>query len=206
MGGITAEEVRDRLRMMAQVDIGEWELSDGQRGAIVGTLNKMLGDDAMRYLFLGWLFRSDIDFAPLSSKELKPGHWYALWNWIGYSRTDDGLTLVSDLFHHEYTIVLTAALKALADASKEIQRRFGDQAFDVLSALFTGEGAQLTHTFDERQDVQYDFTRPEKVALPESALDRQRKLIEEAREARQRELMRELGYDVDAPENPIVNF
>jgi len=184
-----ANGVRERLRMMARVDIGEWLPTQGQRGACIGTLNKYFGDNTMRHLVLGWLFRDD--FGPLSSKALTPGQWYALWNWIGFSKTDDGQTLVSDLFHNEHALVLTEALRVFNAATLEIQRQFGDEALSILRQA-VALGGIATHTFYDNQEVQYDFKAAVSAASDE-------------KEARQRQLLRELGYDVDDPADTLVN-
>ena len=113
-------ELRADLRVRAYtVNVEEMVvLTRGDMGVITGMLNKTLGDDFTRKVVLGWLFdyngSGDNPTEHLllkSTKELSPGQWYALHEWIDAFKDDEsGAWNCSGIFKDE---VLSAARVAI---------------------------------------------------------------------------------------------
>lgn len=81
-------------------------LDRGERGAITGTLNKHLGNDANRHAVLLWLFGVE------SSHLLSDGQWWAMWNWVGFWQDDGGNWLTNDDFPMEAMYAMLEATKS----------------------------------------------------------------------------------------------
>jgi hypothetical protein len=79
------------------------ELQRGEKGAIIGNLNKFCGDDYVRKRVLAYLFLKGEDYfldasgdkiKTLSTKKLTSGQWYAMKQWQGaWLDEDDGWKL-----------------------------------------------------------------------------------------------------------------
>lgn len=63
-------------------------LTHGQRGGVIGALDKNLGSSVMRRIFLSWAFSPDPLEMEMSSKSLTNGQWYALWSWVDFFEED----------------------------------------------------------------------------------------------------------------------
>jgi hypothetical protein len=59
----------------------------GQRGAVVGALNRFMGGDEHRRAALSWLF--DYSEAEISSSQLSNDQWYALFSWCDFRKDDE---------------------------------------------------------------------------------------------------------------------
>jgi hypothetical protein len=109
----SAQEIRIRLQkdvtLYGRSGEAVTSLSDGQKGAIIGEMNRILGGDQNRRVFLGWVFRGL--GKPLSTKLLKTSHWWALAKWVGLYHDDDGWRASPD-FQREAVRVMDAALKS----------------------------------------------------------------------------------------------
>lgn len=130
------QEVRDKIKDDSLLYKGE-PLSAGHKGAITGHLNKWLGSNDNRYLVLAWLFSTNANFEPVSSKQLEEGDWFALSEWVNAEQDEYGHWEVGDLFPIESALVLRAALKdyysiKFSDRTDEkIQRSIIDSMVDA---------------------------------------------------------------------------
>jgi len=69
-----------------------FEITQGQKGAIIGVLNTALGSDAARQNFLGWLVTGEV--SPMSTKALDNKTWVFLLSWLDWTSAD-GKHLIS---------------------------------------------------------------------------------------------------------------
>ena len=92
----------------------------GKRGVIVGALNGVLdeGDDD-RYRVLAFIFAPDVGL--LSTKQLNPGEWEALWEWVGSYQDDDGWH-TSPEFKTECKMILSLLNKEKAKWNQELEK------------------------------------------------------------------------------------
>lgn len=74
------------------------ELSRGEKGALIGYLNKYGGGDEMRKFVLGWIFSGKI--VMLSTHDLTDGQWAALADWVSPFE-DEGEWKSSVVFQQE---------------------------------------------------------------------------------------------------------
>jgi hypothetical protein len=77
-----ASDVREFVQYWARQEVG-LSLTDGQRGTIIGLLNKHAGGTRDRYRVLKWLFpwrwkRGE----HITTKTLEKAEWYALHHWM----------------------------------------------------------------------------------------------------------------------------
>lgn len=85
-------------------------LSKGQKGAIVGTLQKAWGGDRNRKVCLSWLF-NPVPLKPKSTRDLTEGQWYGLSRWIdSYHDQDEMVWRTQPDFETEALSVLNQAL------------------------------------------------------------------------------------------------
>ena len=109
---------------------GEFEVTTGLKGAITGTLNRLLAEDNHRRIVLSWLFfyneQENKPFVEKSSKELSDGDWYAVHNWMdSWYDEDEATWIISETFKVEIAGVLVAALNQY---NSEVHAR--DELFD----------------------------------------------------------------------------
>lgn len=184
-------EVRKRIRATVLPTSYDFEPTRGQKGAIVGTLNKTFGRDALRYLVCAWLFTDDL--TPKRSKDLTNQEWFALLNWIEFGKVD-GETVVGELFHDEHVAVLNAALKAFAEADWSVQYLYDIDPLEyAVTALSLGG-----EIVEAKEDATTSVTPiGEKQAPPILASSGFRGEKQSARLERERQLLKELGYDVE---------
>jgi hypothetical protein len=126
-----ALEIRNRLREQSRVcdemtsaessTGGRDEISRGEKGAIIGALNRSLGCDEHRRVVLAWLFMDS--FVPMSTKSLTEGQWRTLRDWIGSWKNEDRWE-VSEDFSHESVIVLNEVLRAFLGAKNADRAKF----------------------------------------------------------------------------------
>lgn len=91
-------DLKDLVREYDGIDFG----NPGQRGAVIGHLNKACGGDGERHILFEYLF------GVRSSKELSGAQWYALYRWI--DATDiDGVWLPAPDFEEEANLAIDAA-------------------------------------------------------------------------------------------------
>ncbi len=130
----SAAELRAALRLNA-ARAAPRELSRGERGALIGRLNRVLGSDLGRRAALAYLFGAPEQFQ-LSTRQLTAGQWWALWEWVGFSPGDEpGEWLTAPSFPQEAVLALDAALrqgKATPSAAvREAVRSLGAKLVDV---------------------------------------------------------------------------
>jgi hypothetical protein len=61
----------------------------GQRGAVIGIMNKVAGGDDNRKLILGWLFAEGELFDKLSTHNLTDQQWSALYAWVDFLKDEE---------------------------------------------------------------------------------------------------------------------
>lgn len=94
-------------------------ITPGERGAIIGALNKMLGEDNRREL-------CNRLFHKRSTKEMTPGEWYALACWVGLLNVD-GKWLPQPDFYDEAMAILEMPEKTIKQSTtreKDVKPRF----------------------------------------------------------------------------------
>lgn len=138
-------------------------LNKGQQGAVTGALNKNLGGDEYRKMVLGWLFASDsaLKLAPVSSKTLTDGQWYALWDWIGFYTDETGKWQVSGKFQAEATTVLGEVIRVFT--STPLSKRDGLQKPGELletSLMLDGEISKLLDDDGSLIDSSVQYNNP----------------------------------------------
>jgi hypothetical protein len=84
----------------------------GQRGAVIGIINKIAGGDDNRKLMLGWLFAKEGDlFDKVSTKTLSDEQWAALYAWCDFRKDEEKIIwLPKDTFSQECLACLSAAM------------------------------------------------------------------------------------------------
>lgn len=121
------DEVKAQIQQDA-FDGAPVEISSKARGAITGRLNtvfasgnKRVGGDEARHLVFAWLFErlgqqtepgSDKVITGLSAKSLSNDQWWALSNWVGAWKDENGEWRERDEFPLEAALVLTESMKA----------------------------------------------------------------------------------------------
>ena len=98
---------------------GDMGITPGERGAIIGALNKMLGEDNRREL-------CNRLFHKRSTKEMTPGEWYALACWVGLLNVDGKWRPQPD-FYDEAMAILEMPEKTIKQSTtreKDAKPRF----------------------------------------------------------------------------------
>lgn len=85
----SCDAIKENLRRIADNYDENATLSRGQQGGIIGALDRAFESSILRRRFLAWLFLDDVT-QELSTKNLSPAQWYALWKWIDFYE-DDGV-------------------------------------------------------------------------------------------------------------------
>ena len=85
----------------------------GQRGAVVGVLNRICGGDENRHLLMGWLFSQSEDFFSVkSAKDLSNAQWSALYGWCDFRKDEErNVRLPRPDFVQECLACLTMAIR-----------------------------------------------------------------------------------------------
>jgi hypothetical protein len=109
----SATKLRSDLRQRADRDVPR-ELTRGERGALIGRLNRILGSDAARRTVLAYLFSpAGKRVHELSTRALSVGQWWALWEWVGFTPGDEpGEWLTAPSFPQEALAALNAAIRS----------------------------------------------------------------------------------------------
>lgn len=124
------DEVRDWLRDISDNNYLEETspiaITRGQKGALIGTINRYVGGDENRYTVFAWLFGGDDDrMVAKSSKELAHGDWVALYEWANFYQDADGKWHSSATFAVELALVLTEAVHTFYKMSVKDQEESG---------------------------------------------------------------------------------
>jgi hypothetical protein len=84
----------------------------GQRGAVIGIINKITGGDDNRKLLLGWLFAGEGElFDKVSTKTLLDEQWAALYAWCDFRKDEDRVIWIpKETFAQECLACLSAAM------------------------------------------------------------------------------------------------
>ena len=199
----TALAVKARLRaginIPPDVMYTDANLTKGAVGAIIGTLEKVLGGSDERYLVCGWLFGEDPSI-PMGSKLLGDAHWYALHKWVGFwkdEENDEWKTATE--FEGELLAVYSAAIRGVHDDGIDAQQLAGRDPLAVVDNAVGELGGKITKIVDT-DDAPETQSKP--VVVPKSlrtTLYGRRRLSKDA----ERRLLTELGYD---PDEENVNF
>jgi hypothetical protein len=95
----------DKLKRDIQYDGYAFDrvLTQRQKGAVTGVMNKHMGGSDGRHAVLKWLFGKE------SSKLLTNSEWAALMYWVGFWQDDAGEWQISEDFPTEAAIAVAAA-------------------------------------------------------------------------------------------------
>jgi hypothetical protein len=80
------------------------QLTQGQRGMVIGAMNEALGDDKKRHTVLKFLFNTD------SAKNLADAEFYGLMEWLTISKDSGGTYLPSPIACQELERIVTEAM------------------------------------------------------------------------------------------------
>lgn len=117
---IDALEIRRTIQYYSAHMPTGFTVSRGQKGAVIGKLNTIFGDDANRHLVLGWIFSNGDKLSAMSTRALTINQWYALYSWIGFWKDEDeNQWHVREELWLESVYVLTATIKAFNDLGKD---------------------------------------------------------------------------------------
>ena len=116
MNVASPKAVRKRLAEYAQRPV-DWEITKGDKGAIVGAFNDALQDvpgkleeEHKRYLVWGFCFTPDDQpLTLMRSKNLEDGHIFALKKWVGFYKDDVDEWQQRETFRMEVRQVFTLA-------------------------------------------------------------------------------------------------
>lgn len=116
----------------------------GQRGAVVGVLNRICGGDDNRHLLMGWIFApTGTTFSPKSAKTLSEEQWGALYGWCDFRKDEErNLWVPKPEFVQECLSCLTAAMRDFQRIRLE-QRELLPQPPDLVS-ITTAIGGEIT--------------------------------------------------------------
>jgi hypothetical protein len=145
------------------------EITTGERGAIIGRLNRYLGGDDNRKLALAWLFSHDD--RSLSTKELDNDQWHALIQWIGFWHDDDGWH-VDERFPVECVLILNIAAREYGlskPSEKDPELKPDEMVVDAVSQL----GGMVTNVSDDNGEWSGDGN----VAVPDEAIRRVPRIV-----------------------------
>lgn len=144
-----------REHMQADIVMGEHvQLSRGQRGAVVGYIERSLGLKEFRYLIFSWLFRDK--WTRLSSKDLSNGEWNALFQWVGYHQDADGAWQTDPRFLLESKLVLNQAIKDYYNTPVSERGNFeldGSEYIEIPVAYLDGYVTRITD--EDGEDVEF---------------------------------------------------
>jgi hypothetical protein len=93
--------------------------TQGQRGAVIGIINRVAGGDDNRKLLLGWLFANEGEiFNRVSTKSLDDEQWSALYAWCDFRKDEDRVIWIpKETFSQECLACLSAAMDDYFDVS-----------------------------------------------------------------------------------------
>jgi hypothetical protein len=150
-----SEKVRSNI--WTAVDVAEANPNDihvptkGQRGAVIGIINKIVGGDENRHLLMGWMFAPDMEhFNIISTKTLNDAQWAALYGWIDFRKDEDhNVWLPQPEFVNE-------CLACMSEAMRAYQRvKYGDQHLlpepPELVAIATQLGGEIESVDNNRK-------------------------------------------------------
>lgn len=144
----TAAEVRTDVLRDVQIFSSMQPLSKGRKGALVGHLNKALGSDDNRHLFLGYLFGRDGLLTPVSTKDLSESEWWAIEKFVG-SFEVDGHWKTQQHFHAECFSVLTESIRAFNGLTAFPPVGFEISAVSLVAQAVSQLGGKVTMLLDE---------------------------------------------------------
>ncbi len=119
----------------------------GQRGAVIGILNRVAGGDDNRKLLLGWLFAGEGDiFDRVSTKSLNDEQWASLYAWCDFRKDEDHILWIpKSTFSQECLACLSAAMDDYFDL-KYLEREGLPEPPDIVAtAVEIGQG-EITFT------------------------------------------------------------
>jgi hypothetical protein len=137
------------------------EVTRGERGAIIGTLNRYLGDNENRKLVLAWLFSPDQKY--ISTKTLDNGQWYALKLWIDWWQNPETTEwLPGETFPVEAMLILTEACKqhGLTPPAERDDQLVAPELVEQMAVYLGGVVSNI-------EDDHGNFVRKEEVRLPD---------------------------------------
>lgn len=111
-----AKSIRDAIRaahVQACDNLANIRIpTQGQRGAVIGIINRIAGGDDNRRLLLGWLFAKDDEvFNRISTKTLDDAQWASLYAWCDFSKDEEQMIWKpKDTFKQECLACLSSAM------------------------------------------------------------------------------------------------
>jgi len=134
------------------------EITKNVRGAITGWLNQHMAGDTNRRLSLGWLFLPvESKLREIHARELGDGHWYALYQWIGFWKDADNEWNSNEEFPTEAALVVGTAMYEFSRLTLADQKLASE--LDPLDMAVTGSlfpGAELFRAQDGYPDEVVD--------------------------------------------------
>lgn len=169
----------------------------GQRGAVIGIINKIAGGDDNRKLMLGWLFASEGElFDRVSTKSLSDEQWAALYAWCDFRKDEDKIIWIpKESFSQECLACLSGAMD---DYFKVRYSERGDlpEPPDIVAEMVS-LGGEITQTgkagvsaSDELFDHEKDLPSPD---VPPSPYIK----VEPGKRIDTNQAIEDLGYDTE---------
>lgn len=141
------KNVRSSVRLDMEIWRPDYSTSKGEKGAMIGRLNAVTGNNEARRLLLAWLFdllgkpsamNAEVAITELSTKEMSEAQWYAVWHWIGFYKDENGEWLTRPEFPLEATLCLTEAMKdyqKIQPGTQQNREWVGDMLADAVGQL-----------------------------------------------------------------------
>lgn len=128
---LNVQDIRDIVLSNVAACPPDWVATRGICGAITGKLNAALTVpgattlqvNAWRRIVIAWLFAPER--TAISSSELTPCHWYALYQWIGFWKDEGDGWQYDPVFPTEAQLVLKRALAE--DSAKQAEFGGGEE-------------------------------------------------------------------------------
>lgn len=121
--------------------------TQGQRGAVIGIINRVAGGDDNRKLLLGWLFANEGEvFDRVSTKTLNDEQWAALYAWCDFEKDEDRIIWKpKPSFAQECLACLSAAMDDYFDIRYTERGDLPEPPDIVANAVEIGQG-EITYT------------------------------------------------------------
>ena len=117
----------------------------GQRGTVIGIINKISGGDDSRKLLLGWLFAEGELFDRVSTKLLTDEQWAALYAWCDFRKDEDRVIWIpKETFSEECLACLSASMDDYFKVRYSEQGELPDPP-DIVSEMVS-LGGEITFT------------------------------------------------------------
>lgn len=117
--------------------VSDFAVNQGQRGAIIGALNRYCGGDKYRHKVLAFLF--DPAREEMSTDDLSAAQWYALSKWVEFAKIE-GQWTVTQKFIVECAFILTRIMRDSPKESAAIEQAV--HVGGLITATYDGENEE----------------------------------------------------------------